>query len=675
MLTLPRILRSPQLPSLPAAAIRLLELSRDPGAGTGDFVKVVESDPAIAAKILKLSNSSFFAFRNPIGSVQRAVVLLGMNTVTSMALSFSVARQSTGKGKLAPYFERYWQQSVLQATAADVLADRIPNADRSELFLLGLMLDIGQLAMLCAGGKSYGSVLEAAFEDGRPLAEIERDECGFDHQTVGYELLAGWQFPREIVELVARHHDDEALTADGEPIDVSVSAKQIGLARLVAAVGEYFYPTADSATASRDRLLAVSEATFGLSPAETDRLLDRVSDQFRENADLFDADPDDIPDPSEIMAMVNEELATQALRATQDKTRLERDREAIEAEKQRVEQERDLAAQERDLIEQKKAELQQENEKLRVQAINDPLTEMYNRQFFDETFAAELDICQRTGKPIGLLFADVDKFKSINDVYGHPFGDEVLVRVADVLKTHTRKSDIAARYGGEEFVLLARQPSEAGLKMLAERIRTAVESLALDCDGTPVPITISIGAAHAIPRRSEPDLDGRLLAEADGAMYESKRSGRNRVTLRSMLTDEQRELDQMVRLRRFSTWLVAGRHVEPGDAMHAVNRSLPPGQQLGEMAEENGLLTRDQVDELLAAQIEGGMHQRIGELAIARGYLDQNQLATLLALQAESPARVAQTLVKLDHLTPTRAAELHERYLAETLPQAAAVGC
>ena len=677
MISLARTLRSPRLPSLPAAAVRLLELSRESNSKTGEFVRVVESDPAIAAKILKLANSSFFATRSKVASVQRAVVLLGLNTVTSMALSFSVARSSTGKGPLAHHFERYWQRSVLQGTAAQTLASRLPSADRSELFLLGLMLDIGQLALLCTAGKKYAEVLDAAEDPDagpmRPLHEVERAMVGFDHAYVGARLLEGWQFPDEMVALVDWHNgqpvapiqddadeadDDETAASEAtterptEPATEAAGPERAGIAQLVSAIGEYFFPV--SASDSRERLLEVAAATMGLGPAQVDELLDEITDRFRTSAELFDADPDDLPEPSEIMAMVNEQLATKALKAEQSETELAQAKARIEQRQQEIVAEKDR--------------LEARNRELQALATADPLTGLYNRHFLDETLQADVDLAQRTGKPIGVLFMDVDRFKQVNDVYGHQFGDVVLCEVAKTLKAHVRKSDLVARYGGEEFVVLARQPTEPGLRTLAERIRQAVSELEFAADGQPVPVTISIGAAHAIPRRVDPEIGERLIAEADAAMYDSKNGGRNRVTLRSLLSESQIELAKMVSARRFSLWLVRRQAIDAAEATQAISRSLPPGDRLGELAEEFGFLDRDQVDQLLTAQIEGNMGQRIGELAIERGYLTQPELACLLALQTESPQRIAQALVRNGCIDPPTVARLHQEYLAEILP-------
>lgn len=170
-----------------------------------------------------------------------------------------------------------------------------------------------------------------------------------------------------------------------------------------------------------------------------------------------------------------------------------------------------------------------ERDKLAQLSQLDALTGLPNRRQFDEALRRELLRARRSGEGIALLMIDVDHFKLLNDTFGHRAGDERLRDVADALNAcAARGADLVARYGGEEFaaILPAAGPSEA--LAVAEAMRLAVEQLALP---TPAPggrITVSIGAA----RMSEIDADAgqRLIERADGALYESKRGGRNRVT-------------------------------------------------------------------------------------------------------------------------------------------------
>jgi two-component system cell cycle response regulator len=160
-------------------------------------------------------------------------------------------------------------------------------------------------------------------------------------------------------------------------------------------------------------------------------------------------------------------------------------------------------------------------------ALRDGLTSTFNRRYFMDRLHAELRFANRHGKSVGLLFVDIDHFKKINDAHGHLVGDKVLSGVAHALTATIRAEDVLARYGGEEFAIICREIEEEGAQALGERLRTAIEGKQFDPAGTQVPVTISIGAAIC---RGTTEAQA-LIAAADAAMYEAKRTGRNRVCL------------------------------------------------------------------------------------------------------------------------------------------------
>ncbi len=164
------------------------------------------------------------------------------------------------------------------------------------------------------------------------------------------------------------------------------------------------------------------------------------------------------------------------------------------------------------------------NESLSADIQTDKLTGISNRRHFDEEISEEFDRADRRGRPLSILLLDVDKFKAFNDSFGHAAGDKTLKRVAKVLSESKRPSDFVARYGGEEFVVLLPNTSEEGAAILAERIRKAIQNFGWDLR----PVTVSIGVAtyNGGDRTVQ-----QLLEVADEALYSSKSSGRNRVTL------------------------------------------------------------------------------------------------------------------------------------------------
>ena len=172
-------------------------------------------------------------------------------------------------------------------------------------------------------------------------------------------------------------------------------------------------------------------------------------------------------------------------------------------------------------------ELQDANARLERLAVTDGLTGVFNHRRFQEQLQAEIVRAERHKRPLGVLMVDVDFFKKVNDAMGHPAGDELLRRLAEVLSADLRQTDLIARYGGEEFAVLLPETSKGEAMQVAERMRLAVETKIND--GTiawPSRITVSIGVG------TFPD-DGKggedVLVAADQAMYVAKRQGRNRV--------------------------------------------------------------------------------------------------------------------------------------------------
>ena len=174
--------------------------------------------------------------------------------------------------------------------------------------------------------------------------------------------------------------------------------------------------------------------------------------------------------------------------------------------------------------------LEEANQKLERLSFLDGLTNIANRRRFDEFLHIEWRRAAREAAPLSVILADIDFFKAYNDTYGHEAGDEILKKVAGALAaTVNRPADLVARYGGEEFVVALPGTDAAGALVLAERLRAAVEALAVahSTSRAAAHVTISVGVATTIPERgAAPEA---LVAAADQALYEAKHDGRNRV--------------------------------------------------------------------------------------------------------------------------------------------------
>ncbi len=165
------------------------------------------------------------------------------------------------------------------------------------------------------------------------------------------------------------------------------------------------------------------------------------------------------------------------------------------------------------------------------QSVRDVLTGIYNRRKLEEQLAAEIARAERYKRPLGLLMFDIDHFKRVNDTFGHLAGDEVIRHVAKIGSEGLRTSDFIGRYGGEEFVLILPEISAPGAMVVAERIRERVAAAPASFEGQSIGVTISVGVAEFGPASST---TVALLAEADEALYLSKKGGRNRVSRRQM---------------------------------------------------------------------------------------------------------------------------------------------
>jgi two-component system, cell cycle response regulator len=156
----------------------------------------------------------------------------------------------------------------------------------------------------------------------------------------------------------------------------------------------------------------------------------------------------------------------------------------------------------------------------------DGLTQVFNRRYFEETLEREISRCHRYGRQLSLVMVDIDKFKSINDTFGHLAGDHVLKHVASAIKTRIRREDILSRYGGEEFAVLLPEVDLNGAIALAEKIRKLIERQKFEFDKQGIPVTISAGCATlATPTYEAAD----LVRAADTQLYAAKSEGRNKV--------------------------------------------------------------------------------------------------------------------------------------------------
>jgi putative nucleotidyltransferase with HDIG domain len=188
------------VPSAPAIMFEILHILDDENAGLRDLFGAIERDPGLTAKVLKTANSSFFGQARTVDTVERAVTVLGVALVRSLAVSVAVF-DTVGERLSAALVDRIWHHSLATATTARLLATRTKLGDRDDAFTAGLLHDAGRMLLMRRFPELYRDPeAEAGIED------VERSHVGVDHGVVGGWLFDAWNLPPAIVQAVAQHH-------------------------------------------------------------------------------------------------------------------------------------------------------------------------------------------------------------------------------------------------------------------------------------------------------------------------------------------------------------------------------------------------------------------------------------------------------------------------------------
>ncbi len=215
-----------QLCSLPDAVIRANELIDSPGAGAADIGEVISKDPALSAQLLRLVNSAFYSFQEPINSLKRAISVVGTRELRSLILSASAADVFNQIAPDTIDMNDFWQRSVYVGLIAGKLSKHL-GIGRGEIpFLIGLLHDVGKIVLFNRLPEAMGRILEEAEQSGRPLYQVENEHLGFCAADVGASLLQSWSLGDSIcVPIRYQHSPDEAPSdlTSGQVLNLSIA--------------------------------------------------------------------------------------------------------------------------------------------------------------------------------------------------------------------------------------------------------------------------------------------------------------------------------------------------------------------------------------------------------------------------------------------------------------------
>ena len=207
------ILSCSSLPSLPAVAMRVVELTANPDVKLPELAQTIQNDQGLASKVLRTVNSSFYGLTTRCGSINKAIVLLGLGPVKALALSFSLIG-SIGEQDDGFDYQGYWRRGLYTGVAAKVIADHLKMETADEAFLAGLMQDIGVVALHRALGFRYAEVLDSTKGDHSQLVKAELSALEVQHPEIGAMLAQRWKFPDQLV-MPVRYHERPTAAPQG----------------------------------------------------------------------------------------------------------------------------------------------------------------------------------------------------------------------------------------------------------------------------------------------------------------------------------------------------------------------------------------------------------------------------------------------------------------------------
>lgn len=615
-----------KLPSPSGVALQIIQLADQEDTTTQQIARLINNDPALAARIIKAANLLVRRNGRPVASIMDAVTVLGIKSVRQLALGLSLAADFRSGSCTGFDYQRFWAHSACSGIAAQEVVAKMHVGVADEAFLLGLLSQIGRLTLATVFAQDYSQVLAQATANN--LSELERNAFGMNHNMITALMLADWGMP-ELFQNIALHLEQPELSQFREGERSWRLLQLFHFADRLATV-------CTSAPSERHRLvpqLILLATRIGIETGILIEIGDRVIAGLEEWSDLLNIAIPDLPPFEELLnsaaitpdlmavddetgaqpvtfklriLLVDDDRAIQLLyktmleKAGHSVTTADNGRKALELVKsappqliisdwimpemdgvefckelrknpewnkiyvfivtaqestdklieafeagvddflvkpinpkvlaarlraaQRIVQMQEAQEEDRLQLRQFADELALSNKRLQELALTDALTGLPNRRYGIERLEQEWAIAARGIRPVCCMMVDIDHFKSINDTYGHHFGDDALRMVAESLRHTARKQDIVCRLGGEEFLVICTDTDEQAGFQYAERLRLHVASQPLQVQDKTLRLTVSIGLT-ANTKLASPEA---MMHQADERLYAAKAAGRNR---------------------------------------------------------------------------------------------------------------------------------------------------
>jgi len=481
---------SVNFPSPPAIAQQIIALARDPHADIAQVAAALGRDPALAAKVLRVANSALYSRQRKSTNVRQALIVLGLEGATTIALGFSLIGTYSGLKSNGVDYDRFWRRSILNTSAARCFAAlRSANA-QDEISLAALLQDIAILGIDRAAPDFYRDLAPNAAH--RDFIAYEKARVGVDHAELGAWLLDYWKLPESLVRAVAWSHTPP----------VAGRSAPAGTAACCVALGSECVEILLAPTGSRGLSELADHAAewLGIDAPTLADVLANVVAEIPEVERLFDT----ILLQSDAARLILDEardlLVLRNLRTLAEDANFSETVVRFEA---------------------RTAALQDAQRR-------DALTGLYNRGYVDLLARREFQAATKGQWPLSVVCVDLDRFKTVNELHGREAGDSVLAATAQAILSVARDSDCVARYGGKEFVIVLPGLPSAGAEIFCERLISRLRSTTHSIGGKALTVTASVGlATHASDKPFERVSD--LIDAAKRSVYVAKKAGRDRL--------------------------------------------------------------------------------------------------------------------------------------------------
>ena len=490
------------LPTTAAVAMKFVELGKDLNAEPSDYARIISADSSLSSKILALANSSWAGVRNKVTDVKTAVNLLGLGTVRTLAISYCMTGLHNELRLSAEESEMFWESSLCKGVAAKKYASQFDKKRVDEAFVAALFQDFALTVMYAVAREEFLRVLRDPNTNIVGQLQKERDLFRLDHTEVGRMLALKLELPDLFVDAIAFHHDYEKLS---EFVEEKGLEDAVYVAALFPHVLDIWHrDDADTLCTflrkdarSTDPMVYLAEVqeefnqTYsffqeGAPNTQLAELLERVTHEAADNTTM-------------LVGKVNELMGQAAATGLEVHTLL------------------------------------RQQSKLEDKTTHDQLTGVLNQEGFVTEAKALLAKAARYGIGFAVGYLDIDKFKAVNDTFGHEFGDLALTTVIAAVTEALPQGHLIGRTGGDEFVVLLNDCTEKDAVQIVERVVTSVATKTVRNRNQSVQITISAGLLYVRPSSREQQLDATINA-ADKLMYRAKGAGGNQAEVRVIET-------------------------------------------------------------------------------------------------------------------------------------------